>query len=79
MADRPQNPDFVGRIDELAVFERAFADARAGVPSTLLVGGDAGIGKSTLIAEAAERAGVNLYVGRCVPIGGDVIPLGAAG
>ena len=75
MPDRPQNPDFVGRTEELALFERAFADGRAGVPSILLVGGDAGIGKSTLIGEAADRTGVRLYVGRCVPIGGDVIPL----
>ena len=75
VSDRPPNPDFVGRSDELALFGRAFADARAGVPSILLVGGDAGIGKSTLISEAADRAGVDLYVGRCVPIGGDVIPL----
>jgi DNA-binding CsgD family transcriptional regulator len=73
--ERPESPDFVGRADELAVFERAFLAARSGLPSTLLVGGDAGIGKSTLIAEAAARAGVHLYVGRCVPIGGDVIPL----
>lgn len=74
MPDRLHNPDFVGRTDELALFERAFADAADGIPLTLLVGGDAGIGKSTLIAEAAERAGVNRYIGRCVP-GGDVIPL----
>ena len=73
--DRPLNPDFVGRTDELALFERAFGSARGGAPSILLIGGDAGIGKSTLIAEAAERAGATLYVGRCVPIGGDVIPL----
>ena len=75
MPDRLETTDFVGRIDELARFERAFTDARAGVPSVLLVAGDAGIGKSTLIAEAAERAGVKFYIGRCVPIGGDVIPL----
>ena len=75
MPDRSPNPDFVGRHDELALFERAFASGRTGVPSTLLVGGDAGIGKSTLVDEAARRAGVTLYVGRCVPIGGDVIPL----
>ena len=37
------------------------------MPSTLLVGGDAGIGKSTLIAEAAERAGVRLYLGGASP------------
>ena len=32
VADRPQNPDFVGRTDELALFERAFADARSRGP-----------------------------------------------
>ena len=41
----------------------------------LLVGGDAGIGKSTLVAEGARRAGADLFVGRCVPMGGEVIPL----
>jgi len=75
VSDRSPNPDFVGRTDELALFERTFASAGEGVSSTLLVGGDAGIGKSTLTAEAAQRSGVTLYVGRCVPIGGDVIPL----
>jgi DNA-binding NarL/FixJ family response regulator len=75
VSDRSPNPDFVGRTDELALFERAFASARDGVPSILLVGGDAGIGKSTLTMEAAQRAGVPLHAGRCVPMGGDVIPL----
>ena len=75
VSDRSLNPDFVGRTDELALFERAFTSAGDGLTSTLLVGGDAGIGKSTLTAEAAQRFGVTLYLGRCVPIGGDVIPL----
>lgn len=75
MSDRPHHADFVGRTEELAVFDRAFTSARDGVPSVVLVGGDAGIGKSTLIGEAARRAGASLQVGRCVPIGGDLIPL----
>jgi DNA-binding CsgD family transcriptional regulator len=45
------------------------------VPSILLVGGDAGIGKSTLVSEGAARANVRLYLARCVYIGGDTIPL----
>ena len=41
----------------------------------MLVGGDAGIGKSTLVAEGARRVGAELVVGRCVPMGGELIPL----
>ncbi len=67
--------EFVGRNDELAVFERAVAAARHGTPSVLLVGGEAGIGKSTLVTEGTRRAGAELIVGRCVPMGGEVIPL----
>ena len=75
MPDLSRASDFVGRGGELATIDRAIDDARKGVPSILLVGGDAGIGKSTLVSEAAGRADVMLYLGRCVPIGGDVIPL----
>lgn len=72
----PATSGFVGRQGELATFERAVEEARDGVPSVLLVGGDAGIGKTTLTAEAARRCGIDLYLGRCLPIGGEVIPLG---
>ena len=66
---------FVGRREELAVFERAVDVARRGSPAVLLVGGDAGIGKSSLVTEGARHAGVDLFVGQCVPMGGEVIPL----
>ena len=55
--------------------ERAIVDARNGLPSVMLVGGDAGIGKTTIVGEGAARAGVALYLGRSTPIGGDTIPL----
>jgi len=73
--DRSSTVDFVGRDDELVTFERAVAAARLGAPEVLLVGGEAGIGKSTLVAEAARRAGAGLIVGRCLPMGGELIPL----
>lgn len=66
---------FVGREAELATIGAAIADARDGVPSLLLVGGDAGIGKSTLTSHAAEAAGIGLHLGRCVHLGGEVIAL----
>ncbi len=75
MNARPPAPDFVGRRADLATFERAIADARHGLPSVMLVSGDAGIGKTTIVSESAARAGVALYLGRSAHIGGDTIPL----
>ncbi len=44
---------FVGRADELAMLEAAAAAARGGHPKVVLVEGDAGIGKSSLLARFA--------------------------
>ena len=73
--DRLPATEFVGRLAELAAFDRAIADARTGLPSVVLVSGDAGIGKTTIVSESAVRAGVRLYLGRSTHIGGDTIPL----
>ena len=75
MHARPSAPDFVGRHAELAVFEQAIADATNGLPSVVLVSGDAGIGKTTIVSESAARAGVALHLGRSTHIGGEIIPL----
>jgi hypothetical protein len=75
MHQRLPIPDFVGRRVELAVFERAIEDARRGLPSVVLVSGDAGIGKTTIVSESASRADADIYVGRSTHIGGDTIPL----
>jgi DNA-binding CsgD family transcriptional regulator/tetratricopeptide (TPR) repeat protein len=73
--DRLPTSDFVGRRAELARFDRVVADARNGLPSVVLVSGEAGIGKTTIVSESAVRAGVGLYIGRSTHIGGDTIPL----
>jgi DNA-binding CsgD family transcriptional regulator len=65
----------VGRAAELARFERAVARAAEGDPAIVLVNGDPGIGKSTLLAEAARRTNTELFLGRCVHVGGDAIAL----
>ena len=49
--------------------------ARLGRPEVLLVGGDAGVGKSSLVLEGARRGGAEIVCGRCVPMGGELIPL----
>ena len=59
----------------MATIERAVAAARQGAPAVLLIGGEAGIGKSTLVAEGARRADAEMIVGRCLPMGGELIPL----
>ena len=53
----PIGPDWVvGRGAELAVIERLLADARAGRSGALLIAGDPGIGKTTLLDTARSLA-----------------------
>jgi DNA-binding CsgD family transcriptional regulator len=61
---------FVGRIEELEQLGAAFDVAAGGRAVTVLVGGDAGIGKSRMIEEFCDRVrlrGAVVATGRCVP------------
>ena len=49
-------PILIGRTESLASFERVVAQAQSGQGHTLLVSGEAGIGKSRLVAEVKARA-----------------------
>jgi DNA-binding CsgD family transcriptional regulator len=65
----------VGRDAELARLRGLLHDAAAGRAVTGLVSGDAGIGKSRLVAEAmqiAERDGFTVLYGQCAEIGDSV-------
>jgi DNA-binding CsgD family transcriptional regulator len=67
----------VGRLEELGVLEAAQERAANGEPAVVLVGGEAGIGKTRLIAELAERhpmEGTRVLAGGCLPVGGDGLP-----
>ena len=77
--DRWKAEDFVGRDAELAAIGRLVDEARRGLPSLLLVGGDAGIGKSTLLTQAAEQAEIALLLGHGIHVGGNAIPLAPLG
>ena len=60
----------VGRARELVAIDRALHAAAAGHGGLLLVSGEAGIGKSRLLAECARRArgmGMAVLSGRAVP------------
>src|SRR6267154_271884 len=65
----------VGRDTELARLRRLLDDAAAGRAVTALVGGDAGVGKSRLVAEVmavAGRRGFTVLCGQCAEIGDSV-------
>ncbi|TDD41063.1 helix-turn-helix transcriptional regulator [Nonomuraea terrae] len=69
------SPLFVGRSRELAVLGDALDRARAGASSTVLVGGEAGVGKTRLIKEFTGRAGDALVlVGGCLELGTEGLP-----
>ena len=67
----------VSRGPELAALRSALERARAGRASVVLVAGDAGVGKSRLVAEVAAEAradGVLVLIGHCVELGEGELP-----
>ncbi|MFH9404056.1 AAA family ATPase [Streptomyces sp. NPDC017638] len=74
---RSVSPVFVGRTAELATLNDALARAAAAEPQALLLGGEAGVGKTRLVEEFAAAAagrGAVVAVGGCVEIGADGLP-----
>jgi DNA-binding CsgD family transcriptional regulator len=71
-------PDlFVGRAAELAQLCVALEAASAGRGATMLVAGEAGIGKTRLVAELTKRAGAAgalVRTGRCLDLVGGSLP-----
>jgi DNA-binding CsgD family transcriptional regulator/tetratricopeptide (TPR) repeat protein len=77
MGGRVASPTLVGRVEELQVLEAARGRAADGEPAVVLVGGEAGVGKTRLVAELAARCaaeGMRVQYGGCVPVGGDGLP-----
>jgi hypothetical protein len=75
----PSSPGIVGRAAELGQLRSALAAARSAQPVTVLVGGEAGVGKTRLVAEfvaEATDASALVIVGQSVDIGGDGLPFG---
>ncbi|HEU5032648.1 MAG TPA: AAA family ATPase [Spirillospora sp.] len=74
MSARAMSPVLVGRAAELAVLE----DALAAAPGAVLVGGEAGLGKTRLIREFAASVGgggqARVLLGGCLELGSDGLP-----
>ncbi|MFE5754864.1 AAA family ATPase [Streptomyces massasporeus] len=74
---RSVSPVFVGRAEELGTLHDALVRACEGEPQALLIGGEAGVGKTRLVEEfaaAARHRGAVVALGGCVEIGADGLP-----
>jgi DNA-binding CsgD family transcriptional regulator len=69
------SPVFVGRDRELRLLLDHAGRVRTGAPGTLLIGGDAGVGKSRLLAEYVRRGATGrVLAGGCLELGVDGLP-----
>ena len=77
MSRRGGSPVLVGRAAEMATLAAAFEAVRQGGPAALLIGGEAGVGKTRLISEfavEARAAGGRVLTGGCLELGADGLP-----
>jgi DNA-binding NarL/FixJ family response regulator len=74
---RLSSPIFVGRVAERAALLEAMERASRGEPSIVVIGGEAGVGKTRLLAEAAAQAaalGQLLVTGACFDVAAGTLP-----
>ena len=75
MGERVSSPVFVGRVVELGRLHAALERATAGAARIVLVGGEAGVGKTRLVNElAAGVKGAQVLTGGCVELGEGSLP-----
>jgi AAA ATPase domain len=77
MGRRVASAAFIGRTQELRALEAARARAGQGEPAVVVVGGEAGVGKTRLTAELTAGCvaeGTRVLAGGCVPVGGGSLP-----
>ncbi|WP_281258294.1 helix-turn-helix transcriptional regulator [Actinomadura mexicana] len=70
MNARAMSPVLIGRSAEL----RQLRDALAAAPGAVLLGGDAGLGKTRLIREFSRDTDARTLVGGCLELGSDGLP-----
>lgn len=74
---RVSSPVLVGREQELRLLDEVLAERDTVRPVTVVLGGEAGMGKSRLVAELITRAaarGERVLTGSCVDLGDDALP-----
>jgi DNA-binding CsgD family transcriptional regulator/tetratricopeptide (TPR) repeat protein len=79
MTGRVTSASFVGRQEELGRLHRALQSAVAGEPTTVLIAGEAGVGKTRLVEQFADQVSQKtaVLVGRCLQLSGGGLPYGA--
>ena len=76
VAQRVSSPVLVGRAAEAARLGAAFERAAAGQATVVVVAGEAGVGKTRLVAELADqvrRQGALTLAGGCLDVGDGVV------
>jgi DNA-binding CsgD family transcriptional regulator len=71
------SPVFVGRSEEMGRLRAAHAQSLAGCTTTVVIGGEAGVGKTRLVEEfitEAEASGSRVLLGNCVELGAEGLP-----
>ena len=68
------SPVLVGRAAEMAVLDESWAQARNGSPATVLIGGEAGIGKTRLVRHLIADVEAEVLYGGCVDLSGGGLP-----
>lgn len=77
VATRVSSPAFIGRVEPLERLEAAVARSSAGESTAVIVGGEAGVGKTRLVNELAARAGAaRVLNGTCIDLGEGGPPFG---
>jgi tetratricopeptide (TPR) repeat protein len=77
MGGRVSSPTFVGRVEELGVLEAARVRAASSEPAVVLLGGEAGVGKTRLVVELAAGCAADatrVLWGGCVPVAEGALP-----
>jgi DNA-binding CsgD family transcriptional regulator/tetratricopeptide (TPR) repeat protein len=75
MVGRGSSQVLIGRTEQLAALADALADTRQGGHQAMLIAGEAGVGKSRLLAEFAGTApDARLMRAGCLQLGGDELP-----
>jgi predicted ATPase len=72
------SPVFIGRRDEMTSLAAVLRRAEGGEPAVVLTGGEAGVGKTRLVAEfaaAGSAAGFLVLTGQCIELGAEGLPL----